>query len=104
MKKYILIFSAVLLLTPFSALAQTTLPGAGLTPESSFYFFDRIGEALQEFFTFNPEAKARLQITFAAERVAEIKIILETKLIFMKMLVLPRMEGYSRMALVCMDS
>jgi len=38
-----------------------------------------LGEALQEFFTFNPEGKARLQITFAAERIAEIKIILETK-------------------------
>lgn len=55
------------------------LPSAGLTPESPFYFLDKFGEALQEFFTFNPEAKARLQITFAAERVAEIKIVLETK-------------------------
>ena len=79
MKKYILVFGAVLLLMPFSALAQTTLPSAGLTPESPFYFLDRLGEALQEFFTFNPEAKAHLQITFAAERVAEIKVILETK-------------------------
>src|SRR3990167_1678128 len=58
---------------------QVVLPNAGLTPESSFYFFDKLGEALQEFFTFNPEGKARLQITFAAERVAEIKVILETK-------------------------
>ncbi len=66
---------------PFLALAQgqAVLPGAGLTPESPFYFLDRIGEALQEFFIFNPEGKARLQITFAAERVAEIKVILETK-------------------------
>ncbi|GEM_PF-1503413 len=79
MKKYIFVFSAVLLLMPFLALAQTTLPSAGITPDSSFYFLDRLGEALQEFFTFNPEAKAHLQITFAAERVAEIKIILETK-------------------------
>jgi len=65
---------------PAEASAQTgNLPKAGLTPESPFYFLDRLGEALQEFFTFNPEGKARLQITFAAERVAEIKIILETK-------------------------
>lgn len=55
------------------------LPKAGLTPESNFYFLDKFGEALREFFTFNPEGKARLQITFAAERVAEIKVILETK-------------------------
>src|SRR3989338_6252806 len=55
------------------------LPNAGLTPESAFYFVDKIGEALREFFTFNPKGKAHLQIDFAAERIAEIKIILETK-------------------------
>ena len=58
---------------------QVVLPNAGLTPESPFYFLDRLGETLRQFFTFNPEGKARLQITFAAERVAEIKVILETK-------------------------
>lgn len=58
---------------------QTVLPSAGLTPQSPFYFIDKLGEALREFFTFNPEGKARLQITFAAERIAEIKIILEDK-------------------------
>lgn len=58
---------------------QTALPNAGLTPESNFYFLDKFGEALREFFTFNPEGKAHLQITFAAERIAEIKVILETK-------------------------
>lgn len=58
---------------------RVALPSAGLTPESPFYFLDKFGEALREFFTFNPEGKARLQITFAAERIAEIKIILETK-------------------------
>lgn len=70
-----------MLFIPLFALAQgqSTLPNAGLTPESPLYFIDRFGEALREFFTFNPEGKARLQITFAAERVAEIKIILETK-------------------------
>ena len=58
---------------------QTTVPPAGITPESNFYFLDKLGETLREFLTFGPESKARLQITFAAERVAEIKIILETK-------------------------
>lgn len=57
----------------------TVLPDPGITPESRFYFFDKFGEALREFFTFSPEGKARLQIMFAAERIAEIKIILETK-------------------------
>ena len=62
-----------------SAQTDDALPSAGLTPESNFYFLDKLGETLREFFTFNPEGKARLQIIFAAERVAEIKIILETK-------------------------
>src|SRR3989338_5186366 len=70
-----------LLFIPVLAFAHAlaALPNAGLTPESAFYFVDKIGEALREFFTFNPESKAHLQIDFAAERIAEIKIILETK-------------------------
>jgi DNA repair exonuclease SbcCD ATPase subunit len=69
-----------LLIAPVLVFAQNgALPNAGLTPESPFYFLDRLGEALREFFTFNPEGKARLQVTFAAERVAEIKVVLETK-------------------------
>ncbi|MEK7146837.1 MAG: hypothetical protein AAB772_01120 [Patescibacteria group bacterium] len=56
-----------------------SLPNPGLVPGNPFYFLDRIGEAVREFFTFNPEAKARLQVNFAAERIAEIKIIFETK-------------------------
>ncbi len=70
-----------LLFIPVLAFAHESvaLPNAGLTPESAFYFVDKIGEALREFFTFNPEGKAHLQIDFAAERIAEIKIILETK-------------------------
>mgnify|MGYP001568081930 CR=1 FL=1 len=69
------------LIVPFLAFGQgqTALLSAGLTPENSLYFFDRFGEALQRFFTFNPEAKARLEITFAAERIAEIRVILDTK-------------------------
>lgn len=75
----LLLLSALLI--PALAFAQnsTESPRAGLTPESSFYFLDTLGEALQEFFTFNPESKARLQITFAAERVAEIKVLLEAR-------------------------
>jgi hypothetical protein len=70
----------VFILSPVEGFAKNgALPRAGLTPESPFYFFDKLGEAMREFFTFNPEGKARLQVTFAAERVAEIKIILETK-------------------------
>ena len=63
----------------FAQSPQVALPSAGLTPESSFYFLDRLGENLRQFFTFNPEAKAKLQIEFAGERIAEIKVIVEKK-------------------------
>lgn len=65
--------------TAFAQSPQTMLPSAGLTPESSFYFLDRLGENLRQFFTFNPEAKAKLQIEFAGERIAEIKVMVEKK-------------------------
>lgn len=58
---------------------KAVLPNPGLVPGNPFYFLDRIGEAVREFFTFNQEDKARLQLEFASERIAEIKIILETK-------------------------
>lgn len=68
-------------LLPFFVFAHeaTALPSPGLTPESRFYFLDRAGEAIRQFFTFNPDAKAHLEIIFAKERIAEIKIILETR-------------------------
>ena len=70
-----------LLFAPLLVFAQNqvVLPKAGLTPESSFYFLDKIGETLQGFFTFNPDGRARLQIKFAAERIAEIQIVFEKK-------------------------
>lgn len=60
-------------------LQKAVLPNPGLVPGNPFYFLDRIGETIKEFFTFNQEDKAKLQLEFASERVAEIKIILETK-------------------------
>lgn len=65
--------------TAFAQSQQIQLPSAGLTPESTFYFLDRLGENLLQFFTFNPEAKAKLQIEFAGERIAEIKVMVEKK-------------------------
>lgn len=65
--------------TVFAQGTQVNLPSAGLTPEGTFYFLDRLGENLRQFFTFDPEAKAKLQIEFAGERIAEIKIMIEKK-------------------------
>ena len=56
-----------------------SLPPAGLTPSNFFYFLDRWGEAIQEFFTFAPEAKAMLQLQFAAERISELQVELAAK-------------------------
>lgn len=50
-------FAISLLFVPalvFAQSPQVALPSAGLTPESNFYFLDKFGEALREFFTFNP--------------------------------------------------
>jgi hypothetical protein len=55
------------------------LPDAGQKPGDFFYFLDQWAEALGEFFTFNPEAKALLQTERALERIAEIKALLEIK-------------------------
>jgi len=61
------------------AKTNNTLPSAGIKPDSFFFFLDRFGESIQEFFTFNSEAKAKLQIKFAGERIAEIKAIVKKK-------------------------
>ena len=75
-KKYIF----TLLLVPSLLFAQTgTPPSAGLTPQSPFYFIDRLGEVLQEILAFNPETRISLQIGFVAERIAEIQVDMEAK-------------------------
>ncbi len=78
MKKIFLVSILALFLTAGAVNAKVNnLPSAGITPESPFYFLDRLGENLREFFTFNPEAKAELQIEFAGERISEISAMVE---------------------------
>ncbi|MEK9178149.1 MAG: DUF5667 domain-containing protein, partial [Patescibacteria group bacterium] len=55
------------------------LPDPGQKPGDLFYFLDQWIEALEEFLTFNPEAKALLQTERALERIAEVKALLEIK-------------------------
>ncbi len=59
---------------PALADGGSVLPLPGLTPSNFFYFLDRFGETLQDFFTFGVSDKAKLQVQFAAERVAEISL------------------------------
>src|SRR3989344_2849939 len=64
------------------AAAQETilnLPKAGLMPSSPFYFLERSGEGLREFFAFSAEAKMKLHAERALERIAEVKAMLEEK-------------------------
>ena len=64
------------------AAAQETvlnLPKAGLTPTSPFYFVERWGEGVREFFTFSAEAKMKFHAEQASERIAEVKAMLEKK-------------------------
>lgn len=62
---------------PMLVSAQTTLPTPGITPDSPFYFLDKLSESIQRFFTFGTTAKAKLELAFATERIAEIKALLD---------------------------
>ncbi len=77
-----LIIAAALVL-PLTVFAQSATPPAvptpGILPDSPWYFLDRIGEYFQELFTFQPAAKARLELKFAGERLAEIKVLIDQK-------------------------
>lgn len=57
---------------PFSASAETT---AGVKPDSFFYSFDLLGEKISLFFTRDPYEKAKKNILFADERIAEIEAV-----------------------------
>lgn len=58
--------------------AQTELSeSAGITPDSFLYQIDRFFEDVSLFLTFNEESKARVHITIAEERIAELNDIFE---------------------------
>lgn len=64
-----------LLIAP--AIARGGLPSPGVTPDSWLYGLDRAIEALQKAFTFTPEAKVKLALQLAAERLSEAREMLE---------------------------
>jgi hypothetical protein len=74
----LLIISIVLLSLGTGALAQETdLPDPGMTPDSPFYFLERIAETIGTFFTFGDLKKAERHIALAAERLAETNAVAE---------------------------
>ena len=54
-----------------------SLPKPGLTPDSPFYFLERITEGIGTFFTFGDLKKAERHALLAAERLAEVQTIVE---------------------------
>lgn len=71
MKKFVIIIIALLLLSPAPAFAATSDAEAGLTPDSWFYWFDRLAERIQLVFTFDAQAKAEALSGIGLERLAE---------------------------------
>ncbi len=78
--KKITVLIVLLLMFTFGAnvLAQgSELPKAGLTPDSPFYFLEKISEDIRTFFTFGDLKKAERYAALAAERLAEAKAVVE---------------------------
>lgn len=74
---YMFVFVLSLGAVSFVRAQDTASARPGITADSSFFFVDRLGETLQQFFTFNSEAKARLRMEIVDERVAELRVLLE---------------------------
>ncbi len=65
--------------TTTNVATTVTLKDAGLAPGDFFYFLDRFGEGVNNFFTFKTESKARLALEHAQERASEVNAVLKTK-------------------------
>ena len=81
-KNKILIAIFILFLVPIFSYGQdfNKLTGPGLSPDSPFYFFDRLGEwARMNLFTFREKAKIRIKIQYAEERLVELEKISKKK-------------------------
>lgn len=77
-KIFIMIMALMILFIPGAFAVETAQVEAGLTPDSPFYFMDRLGESLSVAFTFNDEGKAVKHLEFAEERLSEMQITNKT--------------------------
>lgn len=75
--KYIITLIIVLFCLPTVVLAKNSgrAVTAGITPDSLFYFLDRLDEEIERLLTFRLDEKIRLDVRLAAEREAEAKEI-----------------------------
>lgn len=76
-KPAVLIVMAFFILGTIASAANTSLPDAGLTPDSPFYFVKTWKESIQSFFTFNSKNKAEQFIHLAGVRLAEYQKMIE---------------------------
>jgi len=53
------------------------LPSPGITPDSPFYFLDKLGKDIGMFFAFGNEAKAKKALKYAEERLSEVRVMME---------------------------
>lgn len=58
---------------------QASQQQGGMRPSNAFFFLDRLVEEIQAFLTFDPQARVRLRLEFAAERLAEVKLEIAAK-------------------------
>jgi len=80
MLKKIFIFGLFFFFCGGVVLAQNeALSGAGLTPDSPFYFLEIIAEKIGNFFTFGDKAKAERMVDLMDERMAEAQKMLKEK-------------------------
>lgn len=81
------------------------LPGAGITPNNPLFFLDRMGESIRSMFTFGVEDNAKLQLEFAAERISEVRAMLEDKGVESRGIEVARqrMEGHLSRAVGILD-
>lgn len=56
---------------------ESELPSPGLTPDSPFYFLDKLSKKINLFFTLDPVKKAKKATQYAEERIAEAKVMAE---------------------------
>ncbi|MBU2577520.1 hypothetical protein KKA69_01675, partial [Patescibacteria group bacterium] len=78
MRKIILPAIILSLLLGTGVFAQGAgFPSPGLTPDSPFYFLERIAEGISTFFTFGDLKKAERYAALASERVAEAEAVVE---------------------------
>ena len=72
MKKVLIFFLLLFILSfPTTAFAATSETEAGTTPDSLFYWFDKMAERISLLFTFNPQDKAEALSKIGLERLAE---------------------------------